>query len=313
MSKACLCNNGAANTGVACTTIMAVQKKTFAIPFFDSTGLQNSIDLTDTFNDAYFTARVNDVPDKRWYPLPEMKNVTDERGDSLKETFEDGSEEFIQDGIRKFMALLVGGSPQLLGKLKTFRCLEFGLATFDKNGNLWASIGSVQDPCNIDLLYPIRVDKGSWDPTLVKTTDKTVQKIKVMFNFHIDEDDSYLRAITAQDISANLSILNGLLDVCSTNSAIDNTTFTVDLSTEYGPLLSPTPVTGLLVADFALYNITDSASVTIVSAVESVTIDGRYVVTFASQTNADVLRLTPTKSGYDFTNVVANTIQMPLT
>ncbi|WP_196302365.1 hypothetical protein, partial [Streptococcus pneumoniae] len=64
-------------------------------------------------------------------------------------------------------------------------------------------------------------------------------------------------------------------------------------------------LSGLVAGDFALYNVTDSAAVTVGSVAESP--DGTYLITFAAQTANDVLRITPTKAGYDFSAVVALT------
>jgi hypothetical protein len=78
------------------------------------------------------------------------------------------------------------------------------------------------------------------------------------------------------------------------------------LKTQYGSFLNPVLVEGLVAGDMALYNVTDSASVTITTAVEAP--DGTYTISYATQSVADVLRLTITKDGYDFTAVTANTI-----
>ena len=107
-------------------------------------------------------------------------------------------------------------------------------------------------------------------------------------------------------MSTDISLLNGLLDVTSTYSSIGQTSFKATLKTQYGSFLNPVLVEGLVAGDMALYNVTDSASVTITSIAESP--DGTYQINFASQTVADVLRLTITKDGYNFAAVTANTI-----
>jgi hypothetical protein len=313
MAKACACNAGLSNTGTGCSPFWQVAVKLIVVPYYDSDGNQNSIDLTDTLNQAYFTALINQADTSlRWLPLPSMLNVEDTRAESLMETFENGSMMFVQQGARSFKSIVAGrgATPQLLGNLGTFRCVPFGVYGIDKQGNIIGSIGT-QDPCDITLLYPIRIDENSWDPTWIKPTDKTAQKINIAFYFHMDEDDASLRMITADEHNANLLTVNGLLDVCSEYSNLELTSFTVTLNTYFGTLLNPVRVEGLVITDFALYNVTDSASVTISTLTE--TSDGVYDLTFAAQTGLDELRLTPTQTGYDFAAVVANTIDLPAT
>jgi hypothetical protein len=156
-------------------------------------------------------------------------------------------------------------------------------------------------------LAPIRIDNGSISAKLIKTgSGATTQKIDLAFDWHLDVQDERLRTLEADEMSTDISLLNGLLDVTSTYSAIGQTSFKATLKTQYGSFLNPVLVEGLVAGDMALYNVTDSASVTITSIAESP--DGTYQINFASQTVADVLRLTITKNGYNFAAVTANTI-----
>ena len=313
MSKACNCNAGLSNTGTGCTPFWNVAVKMIVVPYYDQDGNQNKITLTDTLDAAYFTALLNQADTSlRWLPLPSMLNVEDTRAESLMETFENGSMMMVQQGARSFKAIIAGrdATPQLLGNLETFRCVPFGVYGVDKQGNLIGSIGT-QDLSDITELYPIRIDENSWDPTFVKPTDKTVQKINLGFYFNMDEQDSALRMIEASEIGTNLLTIKGLIDVFPVYTNISQTSFTVGLRTYYGTLLNPVRVEGLISTDFALYNVTDTASVTISTCTEIS--DGVYTITYTSQTAGDELKLTPTLNGYDFSQVVANHIDIPLT
>jgi hypothetical protein len=66
---------------------------------------------------------------------------------------------------------------------------------------------------------------------------------------------------------------------------------------------------GLLLANFSLFNTTTGLPVVITSVVESP--DGTYDINFAAQSSGDVLRLTPSKNGRDYTEVIANLITIP--
>ena len=303
------CSLTVANTGFGCTPIMEVVEKFIEVSYFKEDGTINEIDLTDTFNLAYFTALVNNADETlRWYPLPFVKNMVDERADSDFETFDDKTKIERQVGIRsvKTMITTLGNnagavSPQMVGKINDKKCKVSGLFGITKSKQL------VGEMINDGFLAPIRIDNGSISAKLIKTgSGATTQKIDLAFDWHLDVQDERLRTLEADEMSTDISLLNGLLDVTSTYSAIGQTSFKATLKTQYGSFLNPVLVEGLVAGDMALYNVTDSASVTITSIAESP--DGTYQINFASQTVADVLRLTITKNGYNFAAVTTNTI-----
>lgn len=308
---ACACDAGLSNTGTGCTPIMQVAKKIIITPIYDDAGARNSVLLSATLNQAYFDGKVNDSDaSQRWFPLPELKNVEDVRGDNINESFEDQSSVFIQEGSRTFKGLMIGnsgtgaGSPQLKGKIEAARCVEVGVFVIDKAGNLIGKISA--DGLSLE---PIEIDSQSLSAMLIKTTDSTIQKLTVMFSFAADERDEDLRMISCDEQgSANLLALRGLLNVCATYTDVDSDEFTAELTTEYGTPKNPGHDKGLVIGDFALYNVTDSASVTILTLTESP--DGFYRFTFANQTLGDELRLTPTKAGRDYTCVIENLIDV---
>ena len=287
--------------------IIRVQKKVILVPTFDSTGAANEIDLTQTLDEAFFTALINETdPSQRWYPLPEMKNIVDERSDALYQTFEDGSKVYISPGTRSFTGLIVGADapPQMIGKINSHRGVGMSVFIIDKEKNLIGKVGS-----SATKLAPIELEADSIDAMFIKTIDTAIQAIKVSFDFHMNEDDADLRIIQASEMSFDISRVRGLIDVSSEISSISTTDFTATLVTDGGTPITPVLCKGLVAGDFALYNVTDSASVSISSVVESPA--GVYDINFSAQTSGDVLRLTPTKNGYDFSDVVATTITIP--
>jgi hypothetical protein len=288
---------------------MEVVEKFIEVSYFKEDGTINEIDLTDTFNLAYFTNLVNDADETlRWYPLPFVKNMVDERADSDFESFDDKTRIERQVGIRSVKTIITtlgnnagAVSPQMVGKINDKKCKVSGLFGITKSKQL------VGEMINDGFLAPIRIDNGSLSAILVKTGSGAItQKINLGFDWHIDVQDERLRTLEADEMTTDISLINGLLDVTSTYSAIGQTSFKATLKTIFGTVLNPVLVEGLVAGDMALYNITDSANVAITSAVEAP--DGTYTISYASQTVADVLRLTITKDGYDFTAVTANTI-----
>jgi hypothetical protein len=315
----CSCNVAMKNTGVGCITPMEATKKALLMPYFDSDGNQNYIDLTSDLDAAYFSGLINEADSsKRLFPLPEFKDVNDSRAEAIVQTFADGSTEFLAEGIRSFDALIVGkfAAPILIAKIKAAQCNEMGVFLVDRKGSI-IGIPSADKT----KLYPIRLDSGSISAILVNTTYTTKQAIKVSWKFHPDEEDSCLGMITGGELAAiespvNALLLKGLYDVHAAFSAITTGGFTVKLTTDFGTPLEPTVVTGLVVGDFAAYNVTDSSAIglTGTGAAFSEPTDGTYVFEYATAddtTSGDKVRITPTKTGYDFSEVIAAPFTTP--
>lgn len=303
--EACACDLGPGNSGVpSCLQVMGVARKKIFIPKYDSEGNLNYIDLAIPITQAILDDHVNDPdPSKRWYPYQVIKNYTPELAENITETAADGSQAFVQDGIRTMVwQIWDKPDPVLLGKLERTRCVDMGEITIDKNGSI---IGGHQDGTK---LYPRWIDMGSWAPTMEIPIDTTTQKILMRYNYTREQSDSQMRMILSSEYTGNIFGLKGLQDVNMTTKDIIATSFTGVLKTEFGSAIAKQPVVGLDPSDFALYNETDSAPVVIVSAPEIA--PGEYDFTFASQAG-DTLRLTPTKDGYDFTAVIATDVELP--
>jgi hypothetical protein len=320
--KTCSCNASMSNTGTECAPLMEVIKKLVLVNIYDSTGTRNSVDVTGvtTIDAAFFTALVNQADaSKRWYPLPELKNINDVRDTPVVEEFADSTTAFISEGVRKFQGLIVGkaGSPQLKGKLEAARCNEMGVYGIDRKGNL---IGIISDDGT--KLYPIRIDQESLSIQFMGATDTTTQKLQVNFNFHPDESDSCLRMIAQTEMDdANLLTLKGLVDVYATYSSITTAGFTVKLSTDYGTPLTPVLVKGMTAPDFIssvggatskVRRTNNTPADVAVTVVESTTIPGQYAVTFGvAQTSLDEIQVLLKHNGYDFTDMLTDTIAIP--
>jgi len=306
---ACKCDVGLGNTGTpSCQPIATVAKKLIVVPTYDSTGVKNSITIGDTLNDAYLLAKINATDSsQRWFPLPLMENVTQERAETITEVSGSGAIARIREGIRTFSGEMWKQSPTFLGKLKAAQCVDISVFVIDTDGNILGSCPSADGK-----IYPIAVDKNSWDAQMAFGTDSTVQKVVLSFQWSDNERDEYISMLTEDDYTFDVLNAKGLLDVTAEYSAISTTAFTATLSTAYGSKANLVKVKGLVLGDFALAELSPTpGAVTITSVTESA--DGVYVVDYSGdpQTSADVLELTITKSGYDFTLVTSNNITIP--
>ena len=298
----CTCIVAHGNTGVPnCQAVFDVTKKAILLPYFKNDGTINGMDLTGlaVIDQVYLDAKTQALSaSDRWYPTPEMKNIEDVRAEDILESFEDGTSVFIQEGARTFLGLFVGQSPQFKGQLDKWRCETVGVYLIDKSGNL------IGDNSRDGFLDPIKVQKDSISVGLQKGTDTTLQK--VTFGFTVDQlmDDAKLSMISASNITASLSSVGGLIDASAINTtSITTTGFVLDMVTPYGGVISRTKALGLELADFKLYNATQSAAIVATTVTED---EGNYTFVIPAQNSADVINVTNKDSGtldkgYDIT------------
>lgn len=256
----CTCIIGYGNTGVPnCQVIIDVTKQTVLTPYFKSDGSINGIDLSaiTELTQAFIDGKLQAIdPNERWYPTPEMKNITDERAEDIVESFDDGTSVKIQDGARTFVGLIVGQAPELKGKLDEWACETMGYYAIDKSGNL------VGDNSRAGFLDPIKVQNKSLSTIFVKTTDTTTQKIQLSFIIDQLMNDANISMINSADITGVLSGIGGLIDCTGVDAtAITTTGFTAKMATGYGTALNPTLALGLAVDDFGYRNLTSPSGI----------------------------------------------------
>jgi hypothetical protein len=294
MSEFCSCDGFLGNTGTP-SKQRAVSDSAIliAVPLVADDGTKNQISKSDVIDQAYIDAKINNTdPSKRWYPIGQFTNVTDERADPATESFSDGSSAIVQQGVRTYNGWLVGYAPNYIAQLDSFKCQEFGIFGVDSCGGLTGSIS--KDGL---FLNPIRVNNASWNPgQYVKGSDSAAAKVTLSFEFSQLEKDKFLRQIVESEMTADLLAIEGLRDVNATISGESTTGFVAALTLPYDEFLNDVDFTGLVVGDFDLFNITDNAAVVITSTTEAP--EGTYTFVIPAQDSNDVLRLRTNKNGF---------------
>lgn len=301
--KTCECNESLSNLGTPnCKSIFKVAKKLIFVPTYDSAGDRNSITVASAFTPAVLTALLNQSDGtKRWYPTPLLENVTSERSESAFETAPSGRKAFVKQGTRSMSSEIWEESSAYKGQLDAIRCNDVSVYIIDAEGSIRGTVAEDEA-----LLFPIKVDNNSFDAMLMFGTDSIIEKLKVGFDWDQTEDDASLRMIGAGDITADLLNAGGLLDFSIEYGAITSTsvTFTLVTSVTFGSLKTKLTDKGLIISDFALFNVTDNASLSELTLTEAA---GIYTINFDVQDASDIIRITPSKNGRDYSNVVSNT------
>lgn len=265
-----------------CQSIMDVTKRLIFAPENKlSDGTKNQIDLTG----SVYTQLMAQLTAGDILPTGEIKNIEDVRGDSTFQSFNDGSNLFVRQGVRKFTGYFPAVNSSIVKEFESIRGQKMGVYFVDKNGNL---VGKTKDFTN---LVPVSIDTNTFEAKLVKATDSEVQMIMITFEFKSFEKDGDLALIKADDI-VNISLLDESEFKSPYRAYFENliatqTTLTFDLVHYSGSALA-CPIVGI--DDLGLIsvkNVTTNADLILTGIAENS--DGNYTVTFASQTTGNKL------------------------
>lgn len=288
----CGCSGTIRNTGVP-NSQLKIQDGTsiIVVPLVADDGTENKILRSDTLNQSYFQAKVTDPdPSKRWYVFGPFTNVTNERAESSFETFSDNSRARTLKGLRTFTGWLLNYAPAFAAAIESLTCRKVGVFIADDCGE---PIGNFcldsSDPQN-DAFKPVPVNEASIDSLVILQSDTAAGKVQMQFDFSQLAQDKNLRKLTREEMGgANLLELNGLIPTKTAISGESATGFVAAITVDYDKWETDV-VTGLVLADFRLFNETTNSVVTITSVTEAP--KGTYTFVIPSQTSADELTLT---------------------
>ena len=288
----CGCNGTIRNTGVP-NSQLKIEDGTgiIVVPLVADDGTENVIRRSDTLNQAYFQAKVTHPdPSKRWYPIGNFTNVTNERAESSFETFSDNSRSRTVKGLRTFTGWLLNYAPAFAAAIESLRCQKIGIFYYDDCGEPTGEFCmDMSDPQN-DKFKPVPVNESSIDSLVILQSDAAAGKVQMQFDFSQLAQDKNLRKLTSEEMGgANLLELDGLIPTKTAISAESSTGFTAAITVDYDKWETDV-VTGLVLADFALFNETQNTAVTITSVTEAP--KGTYTFVIPSQASADELTLT---------------------
>jgi len=282
-------------------------KRLILVSLQQADGTLNEIDLaTAALDQAEINALINNADElARWFPIGDILNVEESRGESVVEEFNDGSKVKIEDGVKTFTGIFAKATPDFLRKIKEWGCVKPGAFVVDKQGNL------IGDRTSSDgKLRPIPINANTWDPKYIPATDTTVPKIQLDFEWRRDFSDTALGMLLNSDFASGVDLLDedGLIDLFGTiltSPAPIATGLTIDIFTDYGSAKGRKAVSGLdLVTDFDVVASTSGVTA-IATSVEDATIKGRYAITFTSLSLEDVyVQKKAATLGYSDTNLI---------
>ena len=303
--KGTIMNSGTTKSVVTSPTVTA-----YLWPRYGADANLNCIKKTDFVNgvlpQAFIDALIN-APnyEDRLYPLPEFKNVTNERAESVKQSFDDGSSAKIRDGIRNFSAFLPQAPASYLDVFAPANCGEMAIILVGECGEITG-----YTPDKGSTFYPLPISKGSMDAIYQWATNASVSGNNVAFEFSRLFTDSQISVITAEGTEFDALGLRGLFDVVGSGSSIA-TASTLLYLVNYGMDFDVDMFLSTLVdGDIVIKNETQGdAVVTIDSFDLTNAAEGVYVLAHAAGVvSTDILRFESIKAGYvipDFKTITA--------
>jgi hypothetical protein len=301
----CSCGGRLGATGVDnCVILFGTTHNYILVPTFKTDGSRNFIDLSSATLTADIQAMVsiNTPMLERLYPIPFAENITREKTERILETAPSGNIYNVQDGLRQNMMELYGdnGTIRGLAELEKFGCTQMSYYTVDINGTL----EGILEEDGATEFYPMPIMANSYHAQFTYATDTTINKVMLSFNLQRNFDETTIYYLTKADLGFDATQLQGLIPAFMTVSDITTTGVTAKVLKRNGSALTERPITGLLLADFDLYDLTGEASVTITGVTESTEFPGTYVITYSAVTGANSFELSATVEGFDIESEV---------
>lgn len=226
---------------------------------------------------------------QRLYPLMDLDNVTHPLEDNQYATTNGGKKFKTRDGIYSINFEKWEVSPVFVGKLnQSGSCGDYAFYRATTEG-----IVGIKKP-NSNYLYPIAVNNLVFK--YMDADDQNPSKLMGSFDFDASVNIGELWLIPWSAMRYTPEKINGIVDL-NINPTVyptvdgGDTILTVQINTDYGSgNPSVNTIEGMTVSDFTLVNKTTGLEVTI-SSVEEDFDNARYIITYASETLDDKMKL----------------------
>jgi len=284
---------GESNTGLPATQrILKSGSKLIYVPFIANDGTINKILSTDTVDQAYLDAKISEEdPTKRWYPLPVLQNVLNERADPSTESFDDGSNDILIQGVRTFSAIIKAVSNAYKSKLESLiNCQRGGFFVVDACGDIYGELE--EDSSGLVFhqnLLPISINQNSFEARVVTAGNTASGKIQLNFEFDQLVSDGNLRYLSGDSVTADFLRAEGLIDVDITAPSVSTTLAIIAVTQNFDGFNELTGIEGLVIADFIVNNKTTGLSVALTTVTDLG--NGGYSLLYPAQSASDELEI----------------------
>lgn len=267
--------------------------KQILVPLHGSTGEINKFDSPDAVTLAALQAKFDEAnPLDRFYALPAFENVEDTRAESVFSEYNSGRKKKIRKGPRTFTGWIPDGDPKFFARLEQWNGVEFGMYIIDVDGNF------VYNDDGSGAVLPIPVDSGTYDPVMVYENDSDAYHIMLTFDYSLyyDDGNTWLIPHASLDFDGRFpGTLYGLwpleIAMITTDASINTL---VAITTD-----CKVPVSGLVLEDFSMYDVTADTDLNVTDAVENPNKPGDYTLTSTITIQGNTTRVTVAKVKYE--------------
>ena len=306
----CNCTNPYKNFGVSsCPFKIDVLHRMIFVPLFDTSGTENEFANVAAVTKAALQAKFDNVTKaNRFFASPFLDNVVPATGDDINVDLNIQRVYKLRDGKVSYTAIITpkyGAHPDLLSRLRSLECGQWGYYGIDELGNF----EYITDESTKLKVKPIQLSHISVKE--MKASNDMPYHIMLSFDISTNMDAGLIRIIakSSLDFDGNSDVdVYALRDVDVAYTSITTTGCRAYFFVpEYNE-----GVEGLLVADISLTEISPAAGPGALSSLTPVSgSPGYYDIVWVAEAPSDKLRITTTKSRYDFTLANAEDIDIP--
>lgn len=278
-----------------CPFNLQILRRLVLVPLYNESGELNKFDSPEDVTKAAIQAKFDDAESlNRFYSLPLMENVEQPRAETTFFEYNSGNKARVKQGTRTFTGWLPDSDPQFLGRMQSWYNQDFGFYAVDKWGN-FVYAKNLQDTSD-NAAYPIPIDGASWDVNMVTTTDAEPFYNMLQFDYKQDFNDAAIRYVDIQalDLDGRTADFYGLLPLVPTvPTPATGVTTVAYVKTDYD-----TPVTGLITANFEMYDVTNEGDLNVSNVVEDAITSGKYTITSDAVLTTTTVKVTVTETKY---------------
>jgi hypothetical protein len=255
-------------------------------------GTLNRISLASAITTGWTSMLVQAINSKRLFPVINTSEFEYTPGAAVWKEDNQGNKTYVRTAPTAWKLEKWNITPKFVSKFDAALCQQANIGTYllSDKGVRGYNVDGYFQPIPLNDLFVNFMEQNASDPT------------KAMFEatFRSDFDLSKLYFLTWAELNTTYSAQVGLLDANITiaTAAVDggtNTTVGLRFRSDYAQgLTTVQDITGLVLADLAIHNVTANASITGVSLVEVA--DDEYTLTYPSATTADVIRVSTLNS-----------------
>jgi hypothetical protein len=217
--KTCACGTNK-NFGVKATAEFKAVRKIIFMDYENNDGDVNFLDLTATYDKAFWDALKIESFDKRIQITPTIEDYAPTTEDAVTVTRPSGKVVKVRDGVVTYEFFLDDADGTMYNALKSRECRDNGIFMVDDCGSIAGK------ECESGKLNVAQIAPDTMDVQFVPGTDADIQRVRVRFNLDLSESPVF-NIIPSSEIEYSPLSVRSICDVEAGTPTVNTTTQTV--------------------------------------------------------------------------------------